>query len=519
MPQKVIIGSRGSDLALWQAYYTKNILEQNGHSVEIEIIKTQGDKIQHLSFDKMEGKGFFTKEIEEYLIDGKIDLAVHSHKDLPTTNPPGLIIGAVSYRENCTETLLIRPEAFDPHAKFNLKKEAITGTSSHRRKSQLLHHRPDLNIKDLRGNVPTRIGKLLDENYDAIVLASAGLKRLNLKPEGLHLVELSALDFIPAPAQGVLAYQIREGDSRMEEITKSLHHDDVDRCISVERGVLNRLDGGCQLPLGVYCEEDEKGFHTWTSLQPLDGKAYRRFYHFAENNAGLINDLIARVERKEERSIYISREPENAQLFIQQTQSFGFKVNAQAGLITQEVEVNHMPFTDWVFFSSRNCVKYFFEQGLMIPEVASVAAIGSGTAEELKNQGIAISFQGNDGEVGETALAFLNQVKGKSVLFPIGDQSLRTVQKTLENEVECHDIIVYKQVANPNFKAEGADIFVFTSPALFDAFSNKDLLKNKKIVSIGATTKKHLEASGFANVIASYQTSEQALADTVCGLL
>lgn len=519
MSSKVIIGSRGSDLALWQANFTKEILEAKGHQVEIQIIKTQGDIIQHLSFDKMEGKGFFTKEIEEHLLDCKIDLAVHSHKDLPTTNPPGLMIGAVSYRENCTETLLIRPEAFDPYSKFKLKPGAVVGTSSHRRKSQLLHHRPDLITKDLRGNVPTRIDKLINQNYDAIVLASAGLKRLNLKPAGVHLVELSEIEFIPAPAQGVLAYQIREGDERMHTIVEELHHEDVFRSISIERGVLNKLDGGCQLPLGVYCKEDEKGFHTWTSLQPLDGKPYRRFYHFSEKNASLVNDLISRVERKEGRTVYISREPENASLFMRQTQSFGFQAIAQATLVTEEIEVNHMPFTDWVFFSSRNCVKSFFEQGLMLPDVASVAALGSGTAEELKYYGVTASFVGNDGEVDKTAKAFLEQVKGKSVLFPIGEQSHRTVQLALKDEVECHEILIYRQVANPDFVEKTADIFVFTSPALFEAYTNKELLKDKHLVCIGETTKKAIQSAGFQNITMAYQTNEQALADTVCGLL
>ena len=519
MSATIIIGSRGSDLALWQAHYTKDLLEAKGQTVEIKIIKTQGDKIQHLSFDKMEGKGFFTKELEDCLLSGEIDLAVHSHKDLPTTNPPGLKIAAVSYRENCSETLLIRPEAYDPSAKFRLKASAITGTSSHRRKSQLLHHRPDLIINDLRGNVPTRIGKLIDKQYDAIVLASAGLKRLNLQPEGLIRFELRPIDFIPAPAQGVLAYQIRENDSTLDAIVKQLHNEDVYRCISVERGVLNRLDGGCQLPLGVYCEEDSQGFHSYASLQPLDGKAYRRFYHFSESSENLIDNLIQRLERVENRSVYISREAEEANLFLKQCNSFGFKTHAQAPLIAETLEVNHMPFTEWVFFSSRNCVKHFFEQELMIPEVAAVAAMGSGTAEELKKHGISVSFECEDGKTEETAARFLAQVKGKSVLFPVGNSSLRTVQKALEKEVECHDILVYEQKANPEFKAVDAHIYVFTSPALFDAYPDKSQLQNVQLIAIGETTAQAIRNAGFKNVHVARSTNEQALADLVCGLL
>ena len=143
----VIIGSRGSDLALWQAYFVKSELEKLNCSVELNIIKTQGDKIQHLSFDKLEGKGFFTKEIEDVLLDKTVDLAVHSHKDLETNPPEGLMISCVSERANPADILLIRNESFDANEKWNLKQGALVGTSSARRKSQVLHYREDLQIK------------------------------------------------------------------------------------------------------------------------------------------------------------------------------------------------------------------------------------------------------------------------------------------------------------------------------------------------------------------------------------
>ena len=168
--KKITIGSRGSDLALWQANHVKRQLEHLGHEVEIKVIITQGDAIQNLSFDKLEGKGFFTKEIETALLDKSIDLAVHSHKDLETNPPAGLIIAAVSEREDPSELLLIRNESVDKDQKWNLKSEAIIGTSSARRKSQINLYRSDLHINDLRGNVPTRIQKLRDGLYDAILL-------------------------------------------------------------------------------------------------------------------------------------------------------------------------------------------------------------------------------------------------------------------------------------------------------------------------------------------------------------
>jgi hydroxymethylbilane synthase len=175
LDRKIIIGTRGSDLALWQANFVKDSLAALNIQAELKIIKTQGDRILHLSLDKLEGKGFFTKELEEELLAGTIDLAVHSHKDLPTENPPGLIIAAVSEREDPSELLLILKDCVDVHQKLSVKYGGIVGTSSNRRKAQLLAYRPDLEIKDLRGNVPTRVKKLRDENYDAIMVAKAGV--------------------------------------------------------------------------------------------------------------------------------------------------------------------------------------------------------------------------------------------------------------------------------------------------------------------------------------------------------
>jgi hydroxymethylbilane synthase len=255
---KIIIGARGSDLALWQANHVKKQLEVLNHEVEIKIIVTQGDAIQDLSFDKMEGKGFFTKEIEFELLAGTIDLAVHSHKDLETNPPAGLIIAAVSERENPADLLLVRKSAVDKSEKWGLKAKAVIGTSSARRKSLVMALRPDCTTEDLRGNVPTRIEKLANEQYDAIILAKAGVDRLQFDLSDFHVHVMDPSEFVPAPAQGVLGLQIRHGDDRMAEIMKSLHNQEVHNRIRIERKVLNLMEGGCQLPLGVFCDIDGK---------------------------------------------------------------------------------------------------------------------------------------------------------------------------------------------------------------------------------------------------------------------
>ena len=277
MPQTkpIIIGTRGSDLALWQANFVRKELERIGHQVHIEIITTQGDKVQDLGFDKMEGKGFFTKEIEAALLKRDIDLAVHSHKDLETKQPEGLKVAAVSARENPCELLLVCESAYQENALWGLRKDAVVGTSSARRKSQLLALRQDVQIKELRGNVPTRVEKLRSGEYDAILLAKAGVLRLELDLSGLVSIDLTPDEFVPAPAQGVLALQIRSVDTELQNILKQFNDSKVQKIVHLERTVLNLMDGGCQLPLGVYC--DNKYVHVSFSDDAMHPSRYFRF--------------------------------------------------------------------------------------------------------------------------------------------------------------------------------------------------------------------------------------------------
>jgi hydroxymethylbilane synthase len=291
------IGTRGSDLALWQANFVKSELEKLGCTVKINIIKTQGDKIQHLSFDKLEGKGFFTKEIEEALLNKSVDLAVHSHKDLETNGPKGLEIVAVSDRENPSDILLIQKDAFCPSKPLSLKEGAIVGTSSARRKALLKAFRSDIKLKDLRGNVPTRIDKLRKENYDAIVLAYAGVSRLNINLSQFQVEQLKPQEFVPAPAQGVLGLQIRSNDDETRKYVCQLNNASVKSIINIERGVLNKLNGGCQLPLGVYVEKINGKYEVWTALGQEDG-SLRRIQSTFDSEDGAADSIVAELKKK-----------------------------------------------------------------------------------------------------------------------------------------------------------------------------------------------------------------------------
>jgi hydroxymethylbilane synthase len=285
---KIIIGTRGSELALWQAHFIKGQLENIGQEVELKIITTKGDAIQHLSFDKIEGKGFFTKELEDVLLSGEIDLAVHSMKDLPTTQPEGLRIAAISYRDLPEDWLIIKKDSMESGRVLKLKAAPVVGSSSARRKAQILSIRPDAEIKDIRGNVPTRLEKLRKGDYDAILLAGAGLNRLKINLSEFEVLKFSPREFVPAPAQGVLALQIRHEDKLLYQLLRNLHNSDVVQCTNVERKVLQLFQGGCHLPLGVYCERDDQGyFHVWAAKADAWNAPLKRVQMSSSTHAGL----------------------------------------------------------------------------------------------------------------------------------------------------------------------------------------------------------------------------------------
>jgi len=298
MKLSITIGTRGSDLALWQANTVKRQLEDLGHQVELKIIKTTGDNIQHLSLDKLEGKGFFTKELEEELLAGTIDLAVHSHKDLETTQPKGLCIAAVSPRENPADVILIRRDKVVHAKKFLLPENAIVGTSSARRKAQLLEFCPTVQIQDIRGNVPTRIQKLRDGHYDAIILAKAGINRLKLDVSDLEMVVMDIKEFIPAPAQGVLALQVREDHAELKEVLSVLNVPNIAACIGVEREILRLFQGGCHLPLGAYCEKAGYGYRVWAAVADSWNTVPIRVNRFAETVDNLANEVFMLLQDK-----------------------------------------------------------------------------------------------------------------------------------------------------------------------------------------------------------------------------
>ncbi|MGA7460897.1 MAG: hydroxymethylbilane synthase [Candidatus Korobacteraceae bacterium] len=264
------VGSRGSQLALWQANHISALLREQGHEVELEIIKTTGDKITDVALAQVGTKGMFTKEIEEALAEGRVDLAVHSLKDLPTELPPGFELVAITTRVNPRDVFL--SVKYDSIAA--LPKGARVGTSSLRRQAQLKVARPDLVIHALRGNVDTRVRKLEAGEYDAIILAAAGLTRLGK----MQLVkEVLSEDFMcPAAGQGALGIEIRAGDDAMRKHLAFLDDAAARATTTCERALLSKLGGGCQVPIGAFAESRDGVLQLTAIVARADGSVILR---------------------------------------------------------------------------------------------------------------------------------------------------------------------------------------------------------------------------------------------------
>lgn len=247
--EKLVLGTRGSKLALKQTEIVKEILERYhpGLRIDITVIKTTGDRITDVPLARIGGKGLFVKEIEEALLDGRIDVAVHSMKDVPSVLPEGLEIIAIPKREDPRD-VLICPEGYDL---LTIPKSATIGTSSLRRASQVLHCRPDLQVDALRGNLDTRLKKVHSGHYNAVIVAAAGLHRMGW--DEVVSTYLDPHEFLPAVGQGAIGIEARAYDNRVKDILAIIHHEATAVAIRSERSFLKTLDGGCQVPIGAHC--------------------------------------------------------------------------------------------------------------------------------------------------------------------------------------------------------------------------------------------------------------------------
>ncbi len=296
-----IIGSRGSRLARWQAEF---VAERLDGPAKIKIIRTSGDVFLEKSLQKQDTKGFFTKEIEEELLAGSIDLAVHSLKDLPTELPEGLVLGGVSYRASHSDLLLVRPEALAENA-FPLAPGAKIGATSLRRQSLLRRFAPDLEARLLRGNVPTRIEKLHGGEYDAIIIARAGVERLDLDLSGLHVFELDPETWLPAPAQAVMGVEIRQSDTHTLEAIRPVLDPEAWKGVRIERELLTRFEGGCHAAFGALALKTANGWRVLLGRENAEGR-----WLAARVESGNESEALEEATRKLKRILENGREEE-----------------------------------------------------------------------------------------------------------------------------------------------------------------------------------------------------------------
>ncbi|NGM60444.1 hydroxymethylbilane synthase [Sphingobacterium sp. SGG-5] len=526
MNRKLTIGTRGSELALWQANFVKDKLAAIGIEAELKIIKTQGDIIQHLRLDKLEGKGFFTKELEEELLTSKIDLAVHSHKDLPTVNPPGLTIAAVSEREDPSEVIIIHKDCVDISKRLSLKHNATVGTSSNRRKAQLLSLRPDLEFDDLRGNLQTRIQKLRDEKYDAIVLAKAGIARIQMDLSDFHIEEIAPVEVIPAPAQGVLAIQIREADQELYTLLQQINDADVAETIAVERKVLNMFDAGCHAPLGCYCRKRDGKYEAWTSIAEDNEDFPDRVYIQSETTEGMADTIFAKYDkrRKLPASVFITRDLDENSYLARALRKHAIHIEDRS-LIKIYPTINVLDSfilkrADWIFFNSKNAIEHFFNLKPLLLKKTKIAVLGRGSESTLRKFGRVADFSGDDLGIStdEIAQEFARLVDGQTVLIPRAKGSLQSIQKALTANTKVIDMPIYETVLDEKVDKSNAEVLIFTSPSNVEAYFNENLADpDQKIICIGYSTAKLIEEMGLKYTL-PFSPDEMGLAEAVFGL-
>jgi len=490
------IGTRGSDLALWQAHH---IAARLGVEVETEIIvlKTRGDTIDDIPLTEVPGKAFFTAEIERALLDGDVDLAVHSHKDLPTESPPGLIVAAVPARGPAEERLLILPTGHDPAgALLPLRRGARVGTGSPRRAEQLLALRPDLCIESLRGNVPTRVRKLREGQHDAIVLAAAGLYRLELDTSDLHVVTLPPNLFVPAPAQGALAVQVREGDADTLDVCRRLLHDEhTAALIDAERVLLARAGGGCNLPLGAYMEfaPGADGGRTVAVAflgadHPEPGHPARWVRSEGPDPAATADAVMDLLSRRNPAGVGTGTGPlagvcvalvgvaddnQGTRLGNRLAQ-LGAQARHEAVLAIEDLDVPELPERlaalspgDALAVTSRQAARRL--AGHSVPDGVIVAAVGPATAAALVEAGLAVDVVGHDGA---RALAESLELKdGARVLFPCAEAARTDLPEALAARgMPVERLVLYRTVSAARSEpVAGAVARVYMSPSAVES--------------------------------------------------
>lgn len=539
--ERIVLGTRGSALARTQSEWVAARLREAWPELEValEVITTRGDKIRDVPLAQIGGKGLFTKELEVALLDKRIDLAVHSLKDLPTELPEGLVIGAVPVRENPRDALV----SHDGSGLTALRQGARLGSSSLRRKLQLLAIRPDLDVVDLRGNVPTRLRRVQDGELDATILAAAGLRRLGLD----HAIteELSPEIMVSAVSQGALGIEIREGDERMLRLLSVIHNAAAAAEVTAERALLAALGGGCQTPVGALgrVEGQHLTLHACV-CDPAARRVLRATVAGAASDAQKLGEQAARalldqgagafIRRVEVLGMAAARPLAGKRIVITRAQSQSgelAKTLIELGAETFEFAtiairgVRNPVFPpgdiDWVVFTSRNGVEFFREASAHASwnedalKAARVCVVGPATADAARAAGFTVDLMPPE-HVGEAILEALadaaGDLRGKRVLLPRGDLARPDLPDELrKGGAIVHEVVVYEtfapEIPDETLQALIAfepDIVTFTSSSTARNFCARlgveqlETIKRKAaFASIGPVTSKTAHEHGL----------------------
>ena len=544
MPIQLTIGSRGSQLALWQAHYIESRLQALGVETRLVIIKTTGDKITSVPLSKVGGKGLFTKEIEEALLDGRIDLAVHSLKDLPTILPAGLVVAAIPERELPFDAVVGCKLA-------DLKAGARVGTSSLRRAAQLRRLRPDLAIEDIRGNLDTRLRKLDEGQYEAIILAAAGLRRLGW---GDRIAELLPPETMcPAVGQGALAIETRAG-SEAFTICQHLDHAETHFAVSAERALLAALGGGCQVPIGAHATVEGGRLHLYSVVAHPDGSTL--VTHSGDAATDCAEELGRSAARQllEQGAAAILQAVYGEALPLAGKRVLVTRAAEQAGELTDSLrrmgaEVLELPVIafapperwdsldaalaggdvyDWLVFTSANGVRFFVQRctgtGVDWKALrARVCAVGPATAAAAEDCGFEVALIPPE-YVGEAlAEVLLKEIKAGSRILLVRAAAARdTVPELLPAGGARVDVTVppagLEEQARAIFAAGRPDWVTFTSGSTVKnllAAVGAEALQGVRCASIGPVTSNVARKHGLTIDAEAEPSTAQGVADAM----
>ncbi|MCX6050029.1 MAG: hydroxymethylbilane synthase [Chloroflexi bacterium] len=544
---KLTIGTRTSELALWQTHHIIQLLETKwpGLVCQIEPFVTQGDKTQKSDqpLPEIGGKGVFTAELEAALRAGQIDLAIHSLKDLPVEDAPGLTIGALTSRADVRDVLVAR----EGWTLATLPKGAVVGTSSTRRAAQLLLIRPDLTIQSIRGNVGTRVRKVKQGDYAATVLAAAGLARLGMLDCVTEWLSLEVM--LPAPGQGALAVQCRANDATILALLAALDDADVRAAVTAERAFLHGLGGGCSAPVAAYATVQNAHISLQALVAAPDGRRVVRVAGAGDEATALgeqlaqqalaqgAGDLVTTAKARrdlEGKRIVITRTPDQAVELTEQLTRLGaipiqmpmIQIVPMPDLAELDQAIQQLSTYNWLIFTSTNTVSLFWERWLAQPQqhlgATKVAAVGSATSAALRQRGIEPDFV-PDVFVAEALVGGLGDLTGAKILLPQAEIARAELTLLLTAKGAQVDAIpVYQTLpatVEPAALAalqQGVDAITFTSSSTVRNFiktlhGDPTLLQQAKIACIGPVTAQTAHELGLAVDIIAEEYSAEGL--------